>query len=67
MHHLDAYKNHRVKARQELHKNTVCCFEQILEATPNKTAVVWTLTSHLTDNPSKTNKTLVTAEVQTYL
>ena len=30
--------------------------EQILEATPHKTAAVWPLTSHLTNYPSKMNK-----------
>ena len=38
---------HGEKARWELHKNATCCFEQILEATPNKTAAVQPLTSHL--------------------
>ena len=37
---------HRVeKARWELHKDAVCCFEQILEAAPHKTAIVRPLTS----------------------
>ena len=44
------------KARQEPHKSVTCCFEQILEATPYKTAIVPPLTSHLTNNPSKMNK-----------
>ena len=35
------------KYRWELHKDTVYCFEQILEAAPNKTAVLQPLTSHL--------------------
>ena len=43
-------------ARWELHKNVACCFEQILEATPEKTASVWPLVSYLTNHPSKTNK-----------
>ena len=30
-----------------LHKNATCCFEQILEATPHKTAAVRSLTSHI--------------------
>ena len=33
------------------------CFEQILEATPDKTAAVWPPTSYLTNHPSKMNKT----------
>ena len=40
MHHLDSSKMHGEKARWELHKNALCCFEQILEATPYKTADV---------------------------
>ena len=44
-------------ARQELHKNAACCLEQILEATPHKTAAIRPSTSHLTNHPSKTNKT----------
>ena len=35
----------------------MCCSEQILEATPHKTAAVWLLTSHLTNLPRKKNKT----------
>ena len=35
----------------------MCYFEQILEATPHKTAVVWLLTSHFKNYPSKMNKT----------
>ena len=45
------------KARWELHKDVACCFEQILEAAAYKTAVVRPLTSHLTNHPSKMNKT----------
>ena len=37
--------------RWELHNNATCSFEQILEATPYKTAVVQPLTSHLTKYP----------------
>ena len=40
-------KIHKDIAKQELHKNAVCCLEQILEATPNKTAAVQPITSHL--------------------
>ena len=39
-------KNHEEKARWELHKNAACCFEQVLEAASDKTAV-WPVTSHL--------------------
>ena len=51
---------HGEKARWKLHKNATCYFQQILEATPNKAAAVWPLTSHLTSHSSKTNKTCVT-------
>ena len=57
VHYMDTNKMHGKKARQEPHKNAMCYFEQILEATPHKTAAVWSLTSHLTNHPSKTNKT----------
>ena len=41
----------------ETHKNALYCFEQIPEAAPNKVAVVWPLTSCLTNHQSKINKT----------
>ena len=41
----------------EFHKNATWCFEQILEATPHKTAATRPLTSHLKNHSSKTNKT----------
>ena len=47
----------REKARLEIHKDVVCCFKQILEVAPYKTAVVRSLTSHLTNYSNKTNKT----------
>ena len=47
MHHIDTYVMHQEKAIWELHKNAMCCFEQILEVTPNKTDVQ-PLMSHLT-------------------
>ena len=37
LHHLDFKEMLRKKDRLELHKDAVCCFEQILEATPDKT------------------------------
>ena len=43
---MDANKTHREKARWELHKNAMYNSEQILEATPHKTAAVQPLTSH---------------------
>ena len=45
------------KATWELYRNAACCFEQILEATPHKTAAVRPLTSHLANHPSKMKKT----------
>ena len=56
MHHIDANKTHGEKARWEIYKNAVCYFEQILEATPQKTTVQ-ILTSHLANQLSKMNKT----------
>ena len=44
----------------KLYKNAICCFELILEASHNKTLAVRTLTFHLTNYPSKTNKTCCT-------
>ena len=41
------------KAKWERHKDATRCLLQILEATPNKTAVVWPLTSHLTNYPKQ--------------
>ena len=34
----------------------MCCFDQILEVAHHKTTVVWPLTSHHTNHPSKMNK-----------
>ena len=53
----DSNKMHRDKARWVLPKNAISYFEQILEAKPIRTTVVWPLTSHLTNHPNKTNKT----------
>ena len=64
MHHIDVNKMHRAKAKRELHKNTVCCLEQIPEVTPYKTADVRSLTSHLTDKTNKTCKG-ITGEAKT--
>ena len=57
IHHLDTDKIHEEKAKWELHKNATCCFGQILEAEPNKIEAVCLLVSHLTNHPSKMNKT----------
>ena len=56
MHHLDANKTNGEKAKWKLHKNAAHCFEPIQLATPNKTATVQPLTSHFTNNLSKTSK-----------
>ena len=53
----------------KLPKNATCCFEQILKATPHKTAVIWPLTSHLKNYPNKMNKicgTLLRKQGQTH-
>ena len=39
------------------HKDAVYYFEWVPEAASHKTAAVWPLTSHLTNHPSKTNRT----------
>ena len=44
------HKTHGEKARLELHKNAMCCFEQILEAVPHKTAALRALISCLKKN-----------------
>ena len=46
------HQNSWRKSKWELHKSPVCCFELILEA-----ALVWSLTSHHTNHPSKISKT----------
>ena len=38
IHILNSNEMVKVKARLELYKDTMCYFEQILEAAPNKTA-----------------------------
>ena len=45
------------KTKLGLHKNVMCCFEQILEAIPYDTTAVWPLTFYLKNYPSKMNKT----------
>ena len=56
---LELEQNIWKKARWKLHKDAACCFEQILEAAPYKTAAVQPFTSHLTNDPSKTSKMLL--------
>ena len=54
---MDANKMHREKARWELQKNATSYLEHILEAALYRTIAVQPLTSHLTNHPSKMNKT----------
>ena len=56
LHHLYVNETLPEKARWELQKHAACCFEQILEAAPHKTAAIQPLHFHLTNNPSKTSK-----------
>ena len=45
------------KAWWEIHKDPECCFEQVLEAAPHKTAAVLLFTSYLTNHPNKMGNT----------
>ena len=54
---MDANKTYREKARWELHKNSACSQEQILEAAPHRKIAVWILTSYHTNHSIKKNKT----------
>ena len=56
MHHIDADKTQREKARRELHKNTTTYIEQILETTSHETAVLRPPTSYLWNHLNKTNR-----------
>ena len=49
LHYKDFNETVCEKARWDLNKDTTCCFVEILEAAPNKTAAAWPLTSHLTN------------------
>ena len=60
LHHLVFNKALGEKATSEQYKDTVYCLEQILWRTP-----VRSLASHLTNQPSKTNKTLLEKKGQT--
>ena len=60
MHHVDANKLYGEKAWWQLHKNATSCIEQVLEATPNKIAVVRPPTTHHENYPSYTNQTYET-------
>ena len=57
MHHIGSNKNQREKARWEQHENATYSLEQILNAEVPKRATVRPPTYHLTNHPSKTNKT----------
>ena len=57
MHHINTNKMHWKKAKWKWYKKVTCCFEQILEETAHKKAVIRPPTPHLTNHPSKTNKT----------
>ena len=61
MHHLDSSETLGEKARWYLQTNAMCCFEQIMEVTPEKIAAVLPLASHFTKHSSKTNDMLGTA------
>ena len=52
MHHMDANKTYGEKALCQLHKKAVSYIEQVLEATPYKTAAVRPLTIHHENYPS---------------
>ena len=56
MHHMDTNKLQRENAKLELHKNSSCCLEENLEATPRKRAAVLQPASYLTNHSSKMNK-----------
>ena len=47
MHHIDADKVYREKAKRELHKSTTSYTEQIREATSQETAAVRPPSSYL--------------------
>ena len=49
-------KTHGEKSRWQQHKIISCCLEQILEATPHKTATARSLKSYLKKNPRKMSK-----------
>ena len=50
-------KRKEKKLNGVLHKDATCCFEQILEAAPNKTEVVRLLPSLLRNHPNNPSKT----------
>ena len=52
MHYMDADKTYGEKAWRQLYKNAASCTEQVLEATPNKSAAVQLPTTHHENYPS---------------
>ena len=44
----------KLTAWWKLYKNATCCFEQIQEVAPHKTASAWPTASHLKNHPSRT-------------
>ena len=54
---IEVFISSAIEYQQEWHKNAACCFIQILEAEPYKTAAVQSLTSHVPNHPSQMNKT----------
>ena len=56
MHHMDADKGYREKARRELHKNVTSHIDQILEAIYHETEAVRPPTSYFCSHPSEMNK-----------
>ena len=56
LHHLGSNKIPREKARWKLHQDFACCFKQIIEVVPYKTANVRPLTSNLIKHPRSKNE-----------
>ena len=53
---VDSNETNGENASWELRKNASCCFEQIQEAAPHKTAAIQPLNSHLLNHTNKQNK-----------
>ena len=66
VYHLDFNEMLGEKAKWELHKDDVYCFEQILEAALHKTAALWPFTSHIANHPSKMSKTWLTLSMNSF-
>ena len=63
MHQVNFNETSTAKATWELHKNSRCCFEQIQEAAPHKTAAVRSLTSHFKNYPKTNTKGTFSYEI----